>query len=60
MDEAGNNKFVRPDYQLAILMGMNRGGKEIYPGTADSVVVAKRRAKNKVARKQRKYNLHHD
>lgn len=45
-------------YQRWILAALNnpRLGKHIYAGTADPVVVAKRRAKNKVARAQRKRN----
>lgn len=45
-------------FQTMILLALNnpRLGKHIYAGTADPVVVAKRRAKNKVARKQRKVN----
>lgn len=46
--------------QTMILLALNnpRLGKHIYAGTADPVVVAKRRAKNKVARAQRKRNRH--
>ncbi|QDK01343.1 hypothetical protein SEA_WATERT_74 [Microbacterium phage WaterT] len=45
-------------FQMLILKALNnpRLGKHVYAGTADSEVVAKRRAKNKVARKQRKVN----
>jgi len=45
-------------FQVLILKALNNPtlGKHIYAGTADPVVVAKRRAKNKVARKQRKVN----
>lgn len=44
--------------QMLILKALNTPslGKHIYAGTADPVKVAKRRAKNKVARKQRKVN----
>ena len=47
------------NYQFQLLLAMNRLGKHIYSGTVSSKTVAKRRAKNKVARKQRKYNLTH-
>lgn len=45
-------------FQVLILKALNNPalGKHIYAGTADPVVVAKRRAKNRVARKQRKVN----
>lgn len=45
-------------FQTMILKALNnpRLGKGIYAGTVDPEVVAKRRAKNKVARKQRKVN----
>lgn len=46
-------------YQFQLLMAMNRLGKHVYGGTVSSKTVAKRRAKNKVARRQRKYNLSH-
>lgn len=47
-------------FQTLILKALNTPslGKHIYAGTADPVKVAKRRAKNKVARKQRKVNRH--
>lgn len=43
-------------FQTMILLALNRGNYHIYGGTADPVVVAKRRAKNKLARAQRKVN----
>ena len=45
-------------FQVLILKALNNPtmGKHIYAGTADPVKVEKRRAKNKVARKQRKVN----
>lgn len=45
-------------FQTLILKALNTPslGKHIYAGTADPVKVAKRRAKNKVARKQRRVN----
>lgn len=45
-------------FQMLILKALNnpRLGKHVYAGTADPVKVAKRRVKNKVARKQRKVN----
>lgn len=39
-----------------ILFGLNKLGKHIYGGTADWSKVEKRRAKNKVAAKQRQRN----
>lgn len=45
-------------FQTIILLALNnpKRGKHIYGGTADPVVVAKRRKANKMARKQRKVN----
>ena len=43
-------------YQLAILLGLTRRGKHVYAGTVASAVKARRRAANKVARRQRKAN----
>lgn len=45
-------------FQMLILKGLNspKLGLHIYAGTADPEKVRKRRAKNKVARKQRKVN----
>lgn len=61
--EASESSFVpeekpRDILQTMILLALNnpRLGKHIYAGTADPVVVAKRRKANKVARKQRKVN----
>lgn len=56
IDEDGNNPLVDRDYYMAMLLGTTRTGKSVYEGTADPVVVAKRRAANKVARRQRKLN----
>lgn len=44
--------------QMLILKALNNPklGKHIYAGTADPVVVSKRRKANKVARKQRRVN----
>lgn len=46
------------NYQRWILAALNNPklGKHIYAGTADPVVVSKRRKANKVARKQRRGN----
>lgn len=41
-------------YSLAILRGLNVGGKHVYAGTVPKHVVARRRTKNKVARKTRR------
>jgi hypothetical protein len=43
-------------YQQTMLLALMKTGKHIYQGTVDPAVVAKRRAKNKVARKSRKAN----
>lgn len=43
-------------YQLTILLGMNRLGKHIYGGTVSSKEKARRRAAGKVAKAQRKIN----
>lgn len=43
-------------YQKAILKGLQ--SKPVYRGTVPAAVVAKRRAKNKVARKSRQANRH--
>lgn len=43
-------------YQFAILMGMNKLGHPIYSGTVPDHVKARRRAKNKVAKRSRKIN----
>lgn len=48
------------DYSLNILLGLNRLGKHIYGGTADPVVVGKRRVKNRLAGKQRQVNRKRD
>lgn len=39
---------------LPMLLAMNRRGLNIYPGTADPVVVAGNRRRNKAARKARR------
>lgn len=44
-------------FQKAILFALQ--SKHIYAGTVPAAVVARRRAKNKVARKQRRINRHH-
>lgn len=46
------------NYQRWILAALNNPklGKHIYAGSADPVVVSKRRKANKAARKQRKMN----
>jgi hypothetical protein len=41
---------------LGILLGLNSSGKPIYAGTVPSADVAKRRAKNRLARKARRIN----
>lgn len=45
-------------FQTMILLALNNPklGKHIYGGTADPVVVVKRRKADKLARKQRKVN----
>ena len=43
-------------YQFQILVGLNRTGKHIYGGTVPAAEIAKRRAKNKVARASRRKN----
>lgn len=43
-----------PTFQQNVLYGLQ--AKHVYGGTADPVKVAKRRAANKVARKQRRAN----
>lgn len=43
-------------YQQVMLVALLRTGKHIYEGTANPTKVAKRRAKNKVARASRKAN----
>lgn len=47
---------VHNAYQLAILLGLNRSGQHIYAGTVSETEIAKRRAKNRVARASRKKN----
>jgi hypothetical protein len=51
---------VQPSsYSLAILHGLgvkNANGAHVYEGTADPIRVAKRRAKNRVARRSRRVN----
>lgn len=42
-------------FQAAILKGL-QVGKHVYGGTVSPEVIRKRRAKNKVARRQRKIN----
>jgi hypothetical protein len=41
---------------LGVLLGLNSSGKPIYAGTVPSADVAKRRAKNRLARKARRIN----
>jgi hypothetical protein len=43
------------EYQLAMLMALQRM-PNVYVGSVDAETIAKRRAKNKIARKQNKYN----
>jgi hypothetical protein len=43
-------------YQQVMLVALMRTGKHIYQGTASATEVAKRRAKNKVARASRRAN----
>lgn len=54
-DEAAE-KAERNPYQFRILLGLNRLGKHIYGGTVRADEIAKRRAKNKVARASRRKN----
>lgn len=49
-------KFKANPYQFKILVGLNRLGKHIYGGTVPAAEIAKRRAKNKVARASRRKN----
>ena len=44
------------NYQLNILVALNRLGKHIYGGSVDPVEKARRRKANKVARVQRRKN----
>lgn len=43
-------------FQMLILKALNTGKYHIYAGTVSAEEKAKRRAKNKVARKQRRVN----
>jgi len=43
-------------YQQAILVALMLTGKHVYEGTVSPSVIAKRRAKNKVARASRRAN----
>lgn len=43
-------------YQRRILLGLNMTGKHIYEGTVPSEIIAKRRARGKVAKASRKAN----
>lgn len=45
---------VRERNNTGMLVALGAKGKHIYEGTVDRVTVAKRRAKNKAARKARK------
>lgn len=49
-----SNKFFDTEYARSIFFAMQY--KLMYLGTVDSVTVQERRAKNRVARKQRKVN----
>lgn len=42
--------------KTGFLIALRNTGKHVYPGTVDGVEKAKRRAKNKVARKSRRVN----
>lgn len=44
------------NYQLHILMALNRLGKHIYSGSVDPVEIARRRKANKVPRASRRKN----
>ncbi len=46
----------RFSFGFAILRGLNRLGKHVYAGTVPAAEVARRRAKNKVAKASRKAN----
>lgn len=49
--------YVAPSpYAIRILLGLNRTGKHIYAGTVPAATIAKRRARNKVARASRRVN----
>jgi len=43
-------------YQREILFALNRTARHIYAGTVPAETIAKRRARNKVARASRKLN----
>jgi hypothetical protein len=43
-------------YSVAVLFGLGFHDKHVYGGTVDPVTVAKRRARNKVARASRRIN----
>lgn len=44
------------DYQVNILFGLNRTGKQVYGGTVPEAEVKRRRKANKVARESRRKN----
>lgn len=57
MEYAELDNFEAPNpYQLTILLAMHRTGRHIYEGTVPQHVVARRRAANKRARRQRVLN----
>ena len=53
-DRTGNRFNLPRSTTLPMLVAMNVLGKHIYPGTADPVRTAERRAKNRRARKARR------
>lgn len=49
--------YAEPNrYQMVILLALNELGKHIYAGTVPAKEVARRRVKNKMARKSRRAN----
>jgi hypothetical protein len=50
-------EYVEPNpYQRRVLLGLNFSGRHIYGGTVSPSTIAKRRARNKVARAARRIN----
>ena len=49
-----SEKYI--EFQQLVFVGLNTRGKHVYSGTVPEAEVARRRAKNKVARKSRRVN----
>jgi hypothetical protein len=47
-------------YDLAILMALNKMGKHVYPGTVHPAVIENRRKRNRQAARQRRINRTND